>query len=439
MTRTRAQRSRVIGSVRHSFYREETSPPPFMVEPSSPHPVVTTEAQITAIVRQMIVLADAVKSLQQQPIRLPQSPIEQPVAHPMPSRSSHRRPRQSPSPPLEQLSQHSHQEEERRPRHDTHQSRRPSPSQLERARKEKRPRTPSASLSDSLGDSTPRVSQHRQTDDYERRFEEIDRRLAQLQVDGQKSSNDVDFQTVQPLSQLILDKPIPSRFKMPHVEPYDGSTDPVDHLESYKALMTIQGATDALLCIGFPATLRKAARAWYSDLRSGSIYSFGQLEHTFVAHFSTSRKPPRISDSFFSLKQGENETLRYFVTRFNTITLEVRDLNEDMAISAMKRGLRRSRFTYFLDKTLPRTYAELLEHAYKYMRADEGASDRCLTEAKGPKEKRRKGRAPAEPSKPPTDKQVSPQRWSPRSPRRRSPRPTRSKYDSYTPLSAPRA
>ena len=153
-------------------------------------------------------------------------------------------------------------------------------------------RTLSASLSDSSGDSTPGVSQHRRTDDYECRFEEIDRRLAQLQVDRQKSSNDVDFQTAQPLSRLILDEPIPSRFKMPHVEPYDGSTDPVDHLESYMALMTIQGATDALLCIDFPTTLHKAARAWYSGLRSGSIHSFRQLEHAFVVHFSTSRKPP---------------------------------------------------------------------------------------------------------------------------------------------------
>ena len=93
-------------------------------------------------------------------------------------------------------------------------------------------------------------------------------------MDGQKSSNDIDFRTTQPLFRFVLDEPIPSRFKMPHVEPYDGSTDPVDHLESYKTLVIIQGTTDALLCIGFPATLRKVARAWYSDLRSGSIYSF---------------------------------------------------------------------------------------------------------------------------------------------------------------------
>ena len=110
-----------------------------------------------------------------------------------------------------------------------------------------------------------------------------------------------------------------------------------------------------------------------------------------------------------------------------------------MAISAMKRGLRGSRFTYSLDKTLPRTYVELLERAYKYMRVDEGASDRCLTEAKGPKEKRRKGRDPAGPSRPPTDGRVSPSRRNQKSPRRQTPRPTHPRYDSYTPLSAPRA
>ena len=63
------------------------------------------------------------------------------------------------------------------------------------------------------------------------------------------------------------------------------------------------------------------------------------------------------------------------MARINTATLEVKDLNEDMAISAMKRGLRGSRFIYSLDKTLLWIYVELLERAYKYMYVDEGASD----------------------------------------------------------------
>ena len=108
--------------------------------------------------------------------------------------------------------------------------------------------------------------------------------------------------------------------------------------------------------------------------------------------------------------------LQHFVVRFNAATLEVWDLNEDMTISAMKRGLRGSRFIYSLDKILPRTYVKLLEHAYKYMRTDERASDRRLTEGAGQKEKRKKNRAATEPSRLLTDKRFSPRRRSPRSP-----------------------
>lgn len=46
------------------------------------------------------------------------------------------------------------------------------------------------------------------------------------------------------------------------MDPYDGIMDPMDHLKSYKALMMIQGTTDALLCLAFLTTLRKATRVW---------------------------------------------------------------------------------------------------------------------------------------------------------------------------------
>ena len=97
------------------------------------------------------------------------------------------------------------------------------------------------------------------------------------------------------------------------------------------------------------------------------------------------------------------------MVRFNAATLEVKDLNENIAISIIKRGLRRSQFTYSLDKTLPRTDAELLEHACKYMRTDEGASNRHQTEGKSQKKKKQKKEgAPAESSWPPSNKWASP-------------------------------
>ena len=67
--------------------------------------------------------------------------------------------------------------------------------------------------------------------------------------------------------------------------------------------MRIQGATDVLLCIAFPATLRKAARAWYSRLELRSINSFHQLEKQFTAHFSACPRMPGEPDSLFAVRQ----------------------------------------------------------------------------------------------------------------------------------------
>lgn len=63
-----------------------------------------------------------------------------------------------------------------------------------------------------------------------------------------------------------MEQPIPGQFKISLLDPYDSTTDPLDHLESYKILMMIQDIIDALLYLAFLATLQKAAEAWYFRL-----------------------------------------------------------------------------------------------------------------------------------------------------------------------------
>ena len=86
-----------------------------------------------------------------------------------------------------------------------------------------------------------------------------------------------------------------------------------------------------------------------------------------MIHFSTSRRIPQTSNNIFSIKQQDRESLRDYVVHFNTATLEVYDLNESTAISAMKRRLHSFRFTYSLDKIFFRTYAKLFERTKKYI------------------------------------------------------------------------
>ena len=85
---------------------------------------------------------------------------------------------------------------------------------------------------------------------------------------------ELDFNASLAFTSKIMEQTIPPRFKMPQTELYDGSSDPLDHLEAFKALMLLHGANDGTLCWAFPATLRKAVRQWFSNLPPRSISSF---------------------------------------------------------------------------------------------------------------------------------------------------------------------
>lgn len=63
--------------------------------------------------------------------------------------------------------------------------------------------------------------------------------------------------------------------------------------------------------------------------------------------------------------------MKDYVARFKVAALEVYNLNEFVAMLAIKRKLRTSQFTYSLDKKLPRSYLELLSRAKKYIHAKE--------------------------------------------------------------------
>ena len=68
-----------------------------------------------------------------------------------------------------------------------------------------------------------------------------------------------DICTDPPFSQMIMQEPIPPNFKLPQFESYDGTSDPVDHLEAFRTMMLLHGTPDAILC-----------RTWYSAQEIGT-------------------------------------------------------------------------------------------------------------------------------------------------------------------------
>ena len=47
---------------------------------------------------------------------------------------------------------------------------------------------------------------------------------------------------------------------MPYIDSYDRVKDPLDHLETFKTLMHLQGIADEIMSKAFPTTLKGAAR-----------------------------------------------------------------------------------------------------------------------------------------------------------------------------------
>ncbi|XP_057505736.1 uncharacterized protein LOC130789027 [Actinidia eriantha] len=160
------------------------------------------------------------------------------------------------------------------------------------------------------------------------RIQDLDARLDAINT-GTNAPIIVDTlirQTKPPFTQRVLRARVSSKFKLPtQIGIYEGKTDPMDHLDSYKSLMSLQGCSDEVMCKAFSATLKGSARSWFQKLPPGTIDSFGDLSRLFVANFMSCRNRQKNVSHLFTVHQKETESLKDFVRRFNHAILEVED------------------------------------------------------------------------------------------------------------------
>ena len=155
-------------------------------------------------------------------------------------------------------------------------------------------------------------------------------------------SNDLDelvHQTDSPFTTLVTLFPLPTKFRMPQIEAYDGSKDPLDHLESFKTLMHLQGVADEIMCRAFPTTLKGPASVWFSRLTPNSISTFKELSAQFASHFIGGHKYKKSTVCLMSIKQWEDETLRSSITHFNKEAFLIDEADDKILVVAFINGL----------------------------------------------------------------------------------------------------
>ena len=97
--------------------------------------------------------------------------------------------------------------------------------------------------------------------------------------------NDLVNHTDSPFTTSINSFPLPHKFRMSQIDSYDGVKDPLDHPETFKTLMHLQGVANEIICKAFPTKLKGAARIWFSRLTPNSVSTFKELSAQFTVHF----------------------------------------------------------------------------------------------------------------------------------------------------------
>ena len=129
-----------------------------------------------------------------------------------------------------------------------------------------------------------------------------------------------------------------------------GTHDPFDHIATFKITMHLQGVLDEIMCRAFPTTLKGPARVWFSKIPPNSISSFEELSKLFVNNFIRGQRHKRSSSSLLTIEQGENESLRSFITRFNQEALTVDEVDDKLLLAAFHNGVNSDLFIHKLYK-----------------------------------------------------------------------------------------
>ncbi|RRT61921.1 hypothetical protein B296_00005968, partial [Ensete ventricosum] len=170
-----------------------------------------------------------------------------------------------------------------------------------------------------------------------------------------------------PFTPKIQSKPLLATFRIPALEPYDGSDDSMEHIATFRAQMVLYDTSEALMCQAFPTTLRGSARTWYYRLKPTFIPSFDSLAKEFELNFLASARPRPTTTSLLGMAQESDEPLSQFVGRFTSQVQGIPDLHPSLSIQAFLTGLRSSRFFWSLIERPPMTLPEMLQRAHQYM------------------------------------------------------------------------
>ncbi|XP_016169167.1 uncharacterized protein LOC107611787 [Arachis ipaensis] len=149
-----------------------------------------------------------------------------------------------------------------------------------------------------------------------------------------ENENTVPDDPVGPFTVEVMNFELSRRFTLPTtLIPYDGMGDPTKYVKKFRSIMIV----------------------------NDSISHFQDLAKLFKEHFVGSAIYLHDSDYLNTIKQGQNESLKDYLTRFTKVAMSIPDLHPEVHLHALKSGLHPGKFQEAIVVAKPKTLAEFQE------------------------------------------------------------------------------
>ena len=93
------------------------------------------------------------------------------------------------------------------------------------------------------------------------------------------------------------------------------------------------------MCKVFPTTLKGLAKVWFDKLPPNTTTSFQELSKFFINNFVRGQRYKCSSSSLLNIEQGENESVRTFISRFNREALLVDKMDDKILLATFYNGV----------------------------------------------------------------------------------------------------
>ena len=101
------------------------------------------------------------------------------------------------------------------------------------------------------------------------------------------------------------------------------------------------------------------------------MISFEELSKLFFNNFIRGQRHKRSSSSLLTIEQGENESLRSFITCFNKEALTVDEMDDKLLLAAFHNGVNSNLFIHKHYEKEPQTMAKLIHSAQNFMNVED--------------------------------------------------------------------